>query len=322
MSDAAAFDPAGIAADFDVPALTDSELLSLTRDIDLKDPLTATGYGAKEQRELGELSDNLLKRAFESTLEDAVSKIHALQEQISSLDIASLSPPKGFFRSLFSPAKRQYAALRRDYTEISYLMDRLADQIDLAGLALQKEKSLLDTLYDANRENHHALAKKILAGEQALKDFRQTDAKKKENEAFDDLFSGRLNQLRQSKTISLQLALQIRLTQHNLGQVIKKLRQIMDLALPLWRSQLALALNINDYQEALGEYRSTAGRTTAAMKQAQQALKEGSAGNDQENKAVLAELDRLREADQRLKQLMEEMVTLAGQAARMEDARG
>ena len=319
MSEKAAFDPAGIAADFDLPALMDSEILRLARDIDLKEALTATGYGSKEQRALGELSDILLKRAFESALEDAVSKIHALQEQISSLDIASLSPPKGFFRSIFSPEKRQYAALRRDYTEISYLMDRLADQIEMAGLALEKENGLLDTFYDANRETHHALAKKILAGEQALKEIRQADSKSNEQpEAFDDLFSDRLNQLRQSKVISLQLAMQIRLTQHNLGMVIKKLRQTTELALPLWRSQLALALNINDHQEALGEYRRAAGRTASAMKQAQHALKEGSGKNDQENNAILAELDRLRDADERL---MEETVSLAGKAVRIEDAR-
>ena len=139
----AAFDPAQIARDFETQAqLTPEkkqEILSQAQGIDLKDSLIATGYGAKEQRDLGDVSDMLLQRASGSALEDAVAAIHTLQEQIAGLDIASLSAPKGFFAKLFSPSKRKYSALQRDYTEITYLLDRLANQIDMARLALQRK---------------------------------------------------------------------------------------------------------------------------------------------------------------------------------------
>ena len=315
-----AFDPAQIARDFETQAQLSpqekQEILSQAQGIDLKDSLIATGYGAKEQRDLGDVSEMLLQRASGSALEDAVAAIHTLQEQIAGLDIASLAAPKGFFAKLFSPAKRTYSALQRDYTEITYLLDRLANQIDMARLALQKESGLLDTLYESNQACFHALDRKIVAGEQPLALAKQEKPAQDAlpSKSFADLFSDRIHQLRQSKTISLQLAVQIRLTQHNQQLVADKLKQMTEFALPLWQSQLALALNINRQQEALGAYRKAAQRTAEAMDQARQALKEGHQDAAQEGKAVLTELERLKEADAQLKQLLAENLVSAQQA--------
>lgn len=246
-----AFDPAQIAKDLESHAQLAPEERSkiqvYAQGIDLKDALTVTGYGAKEQRDLGDVSDILLSRVSGSALEDAVDAIYSLQEQIASLDIASLNAPKGVFASLFSPGKRHYTALWRDYTEMIYLLDRLANQIDMARLALQKEIGLLDTLYESNRACYHGLERKILAGELALSLAMQKKTVKDDSSSasFADLFADRIHQLRQSKTISLQLAVQIRLSQNNQKLVVDKLKQMTEFALPLWQSQLALALNMN-----------------------------------------------------------------------------
>lgn len=313
----AVFDPAQIAEDFETrlrlaPEEREKALLS-ARDIDPQDAITATGYGAKEQRDLGELSDMLLKRASGSGLAEAVDAIRALQEQIAGLDIASLAAPKGFFASLFSKGKRQYAALRRDYTEISYMLDRLANRIDMARLTLQKEIDLLDTLYEKNLACCRALEGKIVAGDKAidLAKQKQTENGATGTKAFVGSFSDRLYQLRQSKTIGMQLAVQIRLTQYNQQVVAQKLKQMTEFALPLWQSQLALALNVNLQQEALGAYRSAARQAADATEQARRSLKEGGKGAAREGKAVLAELERLKEADIDLKQLLEETLVHA-----------
>lgn len=309
-----AFNPALIAADFETQNPPVSDVLSLAQSIDLTEALTATGYGAKEQRDLGDVADTLLKRASSSALEDVVDAIHALQEQIAALDVASLDSSKGFLCSLFSPKKRRLSHLRRNYTEITYLVDRLSNQLMMAGLALQKEMYLLDTLYEANKACYHALHLKILAGEQALADSKQAKPEKPENtETIEKLFSNRLDQLRQSKLICLQMAAQIRLTQHNQQVVIKKLKQTIEAALPLWKNQLALALNIDRQQEALGAYRTAANQAAEAMSQAEKALKEGTGEVSQESKNVLSKLERLKETDLKLKQLMEDTLTSAQQ---------
>ena len=302
----AAFDPARIAAEFEAQVPPPEDILSLAQGIDLKDPLTATGYGAKEQRELGDLSDMLLKRASGSGLQDALDAIHALQDRIDSLDIASLRPSKGLLGALFSPEKRKAAALRRNYTELSLLVDRLANRLDMAGLALQKEMGLLDTLYESNRACYHALHRKILAGELALERQRASEGADVTSDSFADLFSARLSQLRQSKAICLQTALQIRLTQYNQQAVVDKLKQTTELALPLWKNQLALALNIHQQQAALDVYRNAARRSLEAMQQTEQAVREGSGDVAEKSQATLTELERLREADLELKRLMEE----------------
>lgn len=294
-----AFDPARIAADFESQEPSSSEISAMAQVIDLHEALTATGYGAKEQRELGEVSDMLLRRASGSALQDAVNAIHALQQQIEALDIPSLSKPKGFFHSLFAPEKRQLAALRRNYTDISCLVDRLANQLDMARLALQKEIGLLDTLYASNQACYQAMNLKILAGEQALDMQKASAANTPDSESFADLFSARLNQLRQSKAICLQQALQIRLTQHNQQQVANKLKQTAELALPLWKNQLALALNIHKQQEIFTSYREAARRSF-------QALRDGSGDAAEKSQAALREIARFRETDLQLKQLMNE----------------
>ncbi|MGI6236303.1 MAG: toxic anion resistance protein [Candidatus Excrementavichristensenella sp.] len=315
-----AFDPAQIAKDFESHAQLSPEerhdIQVRARGIDLKDALTVTGYGAKEQRDLGDVSDILLSRVSGSALEDAVDAIHALQQQIAGLDVVSLRMPKGFFSSLFSPGKRQYTALQRDCSEMIYLVDRLANQIDMARLALQKEIGLLDTLYESNRACYHALERKILAGELALAHAKQEKTAKDASgiASFVDLFSDRIRRLRQSKTISLQLALQIRLTQHNQKLVADKLKQMTEFALPLWQSQLALALNMNRQREAWGAFRVAARQTAQTMDHARQTLNEGRRDPVQAGKNASFELERLKEAHSKLKQLLEEALANAQQA--------
>jgi uncharacterized protein YaaN involved in tellurite resistance len=244
-----------------------------------------------------------------------------LQKEITSLDVASLYTPKGCLVKLFAPGKRQYASLRKNYTEMSYLVDRLTNQIDLAGLALQKEMSLLDSLYESNLACYRALESRILAGEQALaiKEENTTSANNNSG-SFVSLFQDRLFQLKQSKTVSMQLALQIRLTQYNQQVVIDKLKQLTDFALPLWQNQLALALNINHQQEALSAYRNAAKQAAEAMNKAKQTLKESSTDVQQEGKQVLTELERLKEADQQLQQLLKETIDSARKAKNPRDS--
>lgn len=314
------FDPSQIAKDFEAQTRLSPDkkqaILANAQAIDANDAFTSTGFGAKEQRDLGELSDFLLKRASGSALEDAVDAIYTLQEQISGLDLASLQEPQGFWAGLFSPAKRKYAALRKDYTQITYLIDRLANQIDLAGLALQKETALLDTLYESNLKCYRALESKILVGKQALTIAKQDNAANDTfaSGSFIDLFQNRLLQLQQSQTVSLQLALQIRLTQYNQQSVMKKLRQLTDVALPLWQNQLALALNINKQQEALGAYRKAAKQATEAMNKTKQTLHEGKKVTREESEQILSQLEQLKEADLELKELLRETLQSAQQA--------
>lgn len=309
------FDPARIAADFETQRPLPEEVQSLAQTISIQDALTATGYGAKEQRDLGELSDVLLKRSSGKALQDAVDAIHALQQHIEALDLSALHAQKGFFRSFFTPKRRQLAALQQDYTEATYLVERLASQLDMASLALQKEMSLLDSLYIKTQTCYHALKTKILAGEQALSELKQAKpAQGQDFEALTDLFLGRLHQLRQSKTICLQMALQIRLTQHNQHLVVQKLKQTTELALPLWQNQLALALNIHQQQLALDAYRSSAQQSARALKQTGRQLRTGGGDVLHKGREALSELERFQEADQHLKRVMDEALTHAQQA--------
>ncbi|NMD37762.1 MAG: hypothetical protein GYA87_03665 [Christensenellaceae bacterium] len=309
-----AFDPAQIARDFETQFSSEEkqELVLQAKNINIKDSLTISAFGAQEQRELSDVSDMLLKRASGTALEDAVAAINDLQEQIASLDIVSLGSSKGFFAKLFSSNKRKYNNLRRDYTEITFMVDRLSNQIGMARLALLKEIGLLDTLYDSNLKYYRALERKIIIGEQALAIAQQEKSIQDKQESF--LFSERLNQLRQSKTVSLQLAVQIRLTQHNQKLVVEKLKQITEVALPLWKSQLALALNIKQQQEALGAYREAAQRTVEVMGKTEQALKDGKGLAAEEGENILTELERLKDADFQLKLLMEETISSAQKA--------
>jgi uncharacterized protein YaaN involved in tellurite resistance len=118
----------------------------------------------------------------------------------------------------------------------------------------------------------------------------------------------------------MQLALQIRLTQYNQQVVIDKLKQLTDFALPLWQNQLALALNINHQQEALSAYRNAAKQAAEAMNKAKQTLKESSTDVQQEGKQVLTELERLKEADQQLQQLLKETIDSARKAKNPRDS--
>lgn len=257
---AAPFDPALIADDFKAREIPDLD--ALAKQVDLSQALTATGYGAKEQRGLGEVSAYLLNRTDNKAMDRALAAIKALLSQIEEINIASLSEPRGIFAGLFSKNGRRFSALKKDYPRISQLVDRLAGELDMAQLMLQKENSLLQQMYDSNKATYHALDVKIAAGERAVA-LQQAG----ENMEFLDLFMNRLSQLKTSKALGLQTGVQIRLTQHNISLVSDKLKETMDVLLPLWQNQLALAMSLQKSQEAFRTTKDTAKSVQASSVQ-------------------------------------------------------
>lgn len=321
------FDPAQVAADFETPPLSSAEARErverLAAGIDLMDSLTAASYGAKEQRELGDQASYLLSRAHEGAQENAMAAIDALLEQIRALQIDQVDRPRPFPLCLFSRGGRKLRKLKKNYGAISLLIDRLTEKLDLAMLGLIKERALLDSMYRGGKEAYHALNWRILAGELALKRHQEgpqgdTKAGHQDKDSFIPAFSQRLTQLRQSKAIGLQQAIQIRLTQFNQSLLIDKLNQTINIALPLWQEQLALALRIDRQQELLSTYRDAAKDTADALNAAKAALEAGETDTSHHTEKALDSLIKLRQADRQLKALMEGSIAIARETSAKE----
>lgn len=304
-----AFDPARVTADFAAALpLSPQQAESLTQlagSLNLGDMLTVTSYGAKEQRDLGDVSANLLRRAQGPAMDKAFLAIEELLNQVHDLKLSELEKPGGLFGFL-SPAKRHYRMLQTDFERISLLVDRLADQLDLAWLGLSKESAMLDTLYEANLQGYRDLNSRIIAGEMALQMAQQVQHLHKDKAYQLELFEKRLHELRTTRAVSQQMALQIRLTQFNQQVVMDKLRQTLDQALPLWQNQLALALNLHHQQTALRNYRSAANKVTHAMQDTTQAIKQGSQDTKTQTQTALSAIDQLKQADFALQQIMQD----------------
>jgi uncharacterized protein YaaN involved in tellurite resistance len=268
----ALFDPKAIAADFDAAAMDTAEERSQVREmaraIDLKDPLAATAYGAGTQRGLSEVSEYLLERAGKGTQEQAHRVVNQLLGQIESL---SPAPPRtGFFSGLFGAGQRDKPMLD-DLEQTGLMVDRLASRLDQARLDLLKESALLDALYLQNRTLYHALNRQLQAGDAALALAASMD------DSIRETFGRRLGQLRISKTLSLQMAAQIRLIQHSQRLMADRLRDVLTVVLPLWQQQLALGRNLKTQRDALEQYREAAQATAAALQQKAMALAETAA---------------------------------------------
>lgn len=323
----AGFDPAQIAHDF-APAkgaLNQEDAGragQIAQGLDLTDPIIAMGFGAGAQRELSEYAGYLLSRAASGSEDMAQGAISGLLEKIRELNIGELGEEKGgFFGRVFGGAKRGAAALRRDYGEITLLVDRLAAELDRARLMLLKDISLLDTMYDKNLAAYRALSLLISAGEEALGRFRAEktplsaggipglDGSRERAEAA-ERFAQRLHQLRLSQNVSLQMAAQILLSQFNQRLLADKLQQSLYQAIPLWQNQLAMALNIQRQHEHLGNYRDSMRTATDAMRHNTRELKEGAAALKQADGGGAGSLEELRQADRQLIAAMEEALRI------------
>lgn len=242
---------------------------------------------------------------------------------------------KGFL-GIFKKASNQIATMKARYDKVSVSVDQVANTLEDHRVGLLKDIAMLDRLYDENIEYYRQLSFYIVAGQEKIKSLRENDLpaiQKKASETGDqvdaqsasdlnaaiDRFEKKVYDLQLTRQISIQMAPQIRLLQNNDALMADKIHSALVNTLPLWKSQMVLAMGLENSRAAIAAQQAVTDATNKMLKQNAEVLKQGTIETAQANERGIVDIETLVETNQKLIESLTEveMIQREGRAQRV-----
>lgn len=294
--------------------------------IDVRDSQMVMQFGAGARQNIADFSENILKniRAKDSGYVGAL--MTDLVTNVEKLDFDSLEKGNGVL-GLFQKLETKVKRFLAQYEKLEVQVDRIEGKLDEARMEMLKDIGILDSLYEKNLNYFRQLQVYITAGQEKLDELREKTIPSLRAEAeksgdpmhaqlvrdFEDLvnqFEKKLYDLKTSKTIAIQTAPQIRLIQNNDKLLADKIQTAIQETIPLWKSQMVMALGLYRQQEALRLQRNVTETTNAMLLKNSEKLKQNTLDVAKESERGIVDIETLKKANQNLISTINEAVRI------------
>lgn len=303
--------------------------------IDLNNTDHVLLYGSDAQKKIADFSDSALATVRTNDTGEVGEMLVKLVNEIKGFGDAA-EKPKGL-GGLFWNAKKAVSDMQTKYDKVEVNVDAIASSLEGYQVQLLKDISLFNHLYDMNTEYFKELTMYILAGEKRLAEVRRTtleelkaraaqsgdamDAQRANDMAANcDRFEKKLHDLKLTRQVALQMAPQIRLLQNNDSLLVERIQSTLSNTLPLWKSQIVIALGLHRSQEALKAQTAVTDMTNELLRKNAAALKTGTIETAREAERGILDLNTLVETNQSLIDTISEVMKIQdeGRAQRVE----
>ena len=315
----------------DESQLTDAEKKAIEdfiNKVDVTNPDHVLLFGADAQKKIADFSQTALDAvktqdtgAVGNMLVNLVAELKGFQKDTEE--------PKGLAK-LFSKAEDKIVRMQARYNKVSVNVENIASSLEGYQATLLKDVAMFDRLYDQNNDYFHQLTLYIIAGDKKLKQIRETelrelmekaaasgdamDAQKANDLAAQcDRFEKKLYDLKLTRQVAIQMAPQIRLLQNNDSLLVERIQSTLSNTLPLWKSQMVLALGMHHSQEALKAQTAVTDMTNELLKQNAQALKVGTIQTAKEAERGIIDIETLIQTNQDLIDTINEVMEIQSQ---------
>ena len=299
-------------------SLTEDEMKQVqefSKTIDLTNPDHVMLYGADAQKKISGFADTVLSNVKTGDTGEVGDMLTKLVTELKGFNAAG-EKPKGL-RGLFFGAKQQISTIQAKYEDVSKNVEGIAGNLEEHQVQLLKDVAMFNKLYDMNLAYFHELTMYIVAGEQRLKEVRETDLVKlqeiaaKSGDAMDaqkandlaaqcDRFEKKLHDLKLTRQISMQMAPQIRLLQNNNSLLVERIQSTLVNTLPLWKNQMVLALGLHHSQQAMQAQRAVTNMTNDLLRKNAETLKMGTIETAKESERGIIDMETLIATNQSL----------------------
>ena len=293
--------------------------------IDLNDSGIVLQYGSAAQKKIADFSDNALEGVRTKDLGEVGNMIIDLVAELKGFNIEP-EEKKGFF-SIFKKAGSGIAKLKTKYDKAEVNVDRITGVLEDHQNQLLTDIVMLDKMYENNLSYFKELTMYILAGKKKLEQERATTLIELEEKAktsglaedaqaandFANLcnrFEKKLHDLEMTRTISIQMAPQIRLIQNNDIMMIEKIQTTIVNTIPLWKNQMVIALGLAHTQQAIEAERSVTDMTNQLLKQNAEALRVATVAAAEESERGIVDIETLTETNQKLIATMDDVLRI------------
>ncbi|MBQ1506255.1 MAG: toxic anion resistance protein [Erysipelotrichales bacterium] len=310
----------------DDSVLTDEErkqVEDFAKTIDLHETNTILQYGAGAQKKISDFSDATLNNVRTKDLGEAGNLLSNLVVELKGFDTEK---EKGLL-GLFKKAGNSVQSMKAKYDKAEVNVEKIADALENQQIVLMKDIALLDQMYEKNLVNYKELTMYILAGQKKLKQAREVelpelmDKAKKSGLAEDaqaandyeqliNRFEKKLYDLELTRNVALQMGPQIRLVQNNDTLMTEKIQSTLVNTIPLWKSQMVLALGINHSKEAVEAQQAVSEVTNQLLKKNAETLKQETIATAKESERGLVDIETLQQTNRALISTLEEVVKI------------
>ena len=302
--------------------------------IDITDSTQVMQYGVGAQKNIADFSEAALASVRSKDLGEVGNMISSLVVELKGFDADEES--KGFL-GLFKKAGRNIEALKAKYDKANTNVDKIAQQLQGHQITLMKDVAVLDQMYDRNLDYYKQLTMYILAGKERLEKERATtlvelreravqtglaeDAQKANDfEAMCLRFEKKLHDLELTRMVSIQMAPQIRLLQNNDTLMSEKIQTSLVNTIPLWKSQMVLALGITHSQQAMEAQKAVTDMTNELLRKNADKLKIATIETARESERAVVDIETLKHTNEQLISTLDEVMQIQadGRAKRQE----
>ncbi|MCI5568234.1 MAG: toxic anion resistance protein [Lachnospiraceae bacterium] len=303
--------------------------------IDIKNSGIILQYGAAAQKRVADFSDSALKGVKTKDLGEVGTMLAGLITELKGFS-AGTEEKKGLFGRIKEKIT-DVAKLKAKYDSAEANVNKITAALETHSDQLQKDIIMLDKMYESNLTYFKELTMYILAGKEKLDKERKTTLIELEEKAkksgltedaqaakdFDDLcnrFDKKISDLELTRTISMQMAPQIRLVQNGDTLMVEKIQSTINNTIPLWKNQMVIALGMAHSQSAMEAERKVTDLTNELIKKNAESLKAGSIEIAKESERGIVDMETIKYTNQQLIETLDEVVKIQdeGRAKRRE----
>ncbi|MGM9652564.1 MAG: toxic anion resistance protein [Eubacteriales bacterium] len=304
--------------------LTDAEkkaVSEFSEKIDITDTATVLQYGAGTQQKIANFSDAALQNVRTKDFGEVGDMVANLVGELKSFNTDA--EDKGFF-SFFRKTQKNINVMKAKYDKAEVSVNNIVSVLENHQVTLLKDVATLDKMYETNLTYFKELSMYILAGKQKLEKERSTtlvelkkkaeasglpeDAQKANDfAAMCDRFEKKIYDLELTRMVSIQMAPQIRLVQNNDTLMSEKIQSTIVNTIPLWKSQMVIALGLAHSQQALEAQRAVTDMTNEMLKKNAEKLHQTTVNVAREAERGIIDIETLTHTNQELINTLDEV---------------
>lgn len=310
----------------EVPVLTPEEqkmVNDFATKIDIENTNQILQYGAGTQKKMADFSDTALENVKTQDLGEIGELISNVVGELKDFDVQEEGKFFGFFRKQTSKIEN----LKNKYDKAQANVEKITDSLQQHQVRLMKDSAMLDKMYEQNLNYFKELTMYILAGKKKLEETRNGKLAEMKNkaalsglpedaQAARDLdekcsrFEKKLHDLELTRTIAMQTALQIRLIQNNDTVMVEKIQTTIVNTIPLWKSQMVLALGIAHSAEAAQAQRQVTDITNELLRKNAETLHMATVETAKESERGIVDLETLQKTNADLIQTLDDVMRI------------
>ena len=310
----------------EVPVLTPEEqkmVNDFAAKIDIENTNQILQYGAGTQKKMADFSDTALENVKTQDLGEIGELISNVVGELKDFDVQEEGKFFGFFRKQTSKIEN----LKNKYDKAQANVEKITDSLQQHQVRLMKDSAMLDKMYEQNLNYFKELTMYILAGKKKLEETRNGKLAEMKNkaalsglpedaQAARDLdekcsrFEKKLHDLELTRTIAMQTAPQIRLIQNNDTVMVEKIQTTSVNTIPLWKSQMVLALGIAHSAEAAQAQRQVTDITNELLRKNAETLHMATVETAKESERGIVDLETLQKTNADLIQTLDDVMRI------------